>query len=118
MPRNTAYTLTTDNGQKTPAFVTGKVVYPATAIVATDFSEFELGYTPSRVLFVNLTDRVSVEWFKGMANNTCLKTAAAGTRTLEAAQGITPTERGFRVSQNATLAAILASKECYFLAEA
>lgn len=117
MPRNTAFTATQDNSQKTPAFVVGKVVYPATAIVATDYSEFDLGYTPARVLFTNVTDRVTIEWFKGMADNTSLKTAAAGTRTLEA-QGITPTARGFRVSQNATLAAILASKECYFVAEA
>jgi hypothetical protein len=117
MPRNTAFTVTPDNGQKTPAFAVVKVVYPATAIVATDYSEFDLGFTPTKVTFINVTDRVTIEWFRGMTDNTSLKTAAAGTRTVEA-QGVTPTARGFRVSQNATLAAILASKECYFIAEA
>jgi hypothetical protein len=61
---------------------------------------------------VNLTDRVEVEWFEGMA---CLKTAAAGTRTLETTNGgITVDDKGFRVLQNATLAAVLASKTCYY----
>lgn len=118
MPENIAYNLAQSQGQGTPARAVGKVVYPATAIVAADFSEFDVGFVPRRVLFVNITDRVSIEWFEGMANNTCLKTAAAGTRTLEVANGgITPTARGFQVSQNATLAAILASKDCYFVAE-
>lgn len=50
-----------------------------------------------------------------MAANTCLKTAAAGTRTLETSNGgITVDENGFRVLQNATLAAILASKTCFY----
>ena len=73
------------------------------------------GFKPRYVRWVNLTDRVEVEWFEGMDANTCLKTAAAGTRTLETTNGgITVDERGFRVSQNATLAAILASKTCVY----
>jgi hypothetical protein len=119
MPRNIAYTATQDNGQQTPAFQAGQVVYPATAIVTTDFSQFDVGFKPAYVQFVNLTDRTTVEWYQGMAANTCLKTAAAGTRTLETANGgITVTDNGFQVSQNATLAAILASKTCYFIARA
>ena len=50
-----------------------------------------------------------------MTANTCMKTAAAGTRTLETTNGgITVDEKGFRVLQNATLAAILASKTCFY----
>lgn len=119
MPRNTAYNLVQDNGQQTPANVVGKVVYPATAIVAADFSQFDVGFKPSYVQFVNLTDRITVEWYQGMAANNCLKTAAAGTRTFETTNGgITVTDNGFQVSQNATLAVIAASKECYFVARA
>ena len=59
------------------------------------------------------------EWFEGMADNTCIKTAAAGTRTLEAANGgITVDAQGFRVLQNATLGAVAASKTCYWVARA
>lgn len=116
MPRNTAYTLTANAPQGSPSQrVTGKVVYPATAIVATDFSQFDVGFQPDYVKFVNLTDRVTVEYYAGMTANTCLKTAANGTRTLETVNGgITLTATGFQVLQNATLAAILASKECYY----
>ena len=60
-----------------------------------------------------------IEWFEGMAANTCIKTAAAGTRTLETTNGgVTVDSQGFRVLQNATLAAILASKTCYWVARA
>ena len=54
-----------------------------------------------------------------MAANSALKTAAAGTQTLEVTGGnggITLTNRGFQVLQNATLGAIAASKDCYFVA--
>ena len=55
-----------------------------------------------------------------MDANTCLKTVAAGTRTLETSGGnggVTVDDKGFRVLQNATLAAILASKTCYYEAQ-
>lgn len=44
-----------------------------------------LGFTPRYVLWLNETDRVSHEWFEGMADGTTLKTAANGTRTLDTA---------------------------------
>ena len=53
-----------------------------------------------------------------MADNTSLKTIADGTRTLETTNGgVTVDDKGFRVLQNATLAAILASKTCYYEAQ-
>lgn len=117
MSRNTAWTATQDNGQHTPGTATARVVFPATAINTAFFSEFNVGFRPRYVQFVNLTDRTTIEYYDGMAANTCLKTAAAGTRTLETVNGgITLTNTGFFVSQNATLAAILASKDCQFLA--
>jgi hypothetical protein len=44
-----------------------------------------LGFTPKYVVWHNVTDRISYEWFNGAANGTTLKTVAAGTRTLDTA---------------------------------
>ena len=108
-------TRTNSDMQDSPAVAQGSVVYDATAITAADSTRVLTGFKPRYVRWVNLTDRVEVEWFEGMAANTCLKTAAAGTRTLETTNGgITVDDRGFRVLQNATLAAILASKTCFY----
>lgn len=113
----------------------GRIVFDATAIVATDYLEVFPGFVPTYVKFENITDRVCIEFYTGMAANSCIKTAAAGTRTLEVTGGnggITvppvgtvtvggvstgPASVGsFRVLQNATLAAILASKTCEWMA--
>jgi hypothetical protein len=110
-------TRTASISQDYPGAASGIVVYDATAIVATDTTAIETGFKPRHVRWVNMTDRIEIEWFEGMAANTCLKTAAAGTRTLETTNGgITVDDRGFRVLQNATLAAVLASKTCYYVA--
>jgi hypothetical protein len=55
----------------------------ATAITLT------YGFTPKRVLLHNITDRISDEWFEGMAAAESLHTVAIGTRTLETTNGIT-----------------------------
>jgi hypothetical protein len=98
----------------------GTDTFDATAITATDYVEIQCGFTPRYVLWMNITDRVGGEWFDGMADNSCLKTVAAGTRTLEVTGGnggITIVTGGFRVLQNATLALILASKVCRWQAQ-
>ena len=110
-------TRTGSNEQDSPNVAMGKVVYDATTITAADSTRVLTGFKPRYVRWVNLTDRVEIEWFEGMDANSCLKTAAAGTRTLETGAGnggITVDERGFRVLQNATLGAIAASKTCYY----
>jgi hypothetical protein len=120
MAENTAYTGTKTLKTDAPASVTGKVVYGATAITAADYTEIKLGFRPTYVEWENATDRTNIVWYEGMGDNACVKTIAAGTRTLETSGGnggITVTDTGFRVSQNATLAAILASKTCYYRAE-
>lgn len=123
MADNTTYTLTpTDgnNGDGNRRVSIGQVVFGATAIVAADSTRIVTGFRPRRVRWVNLTDRIEGEWFEGMADNGCLKTVAAGTRTFEVTGGnggITVDDKGFRVLQNATLALVLASKTCYFIAE-
>jgi hypothetical protein len=45
--------------------------------------EIELGWAPRYFRWINVTDRDEWEWFEGAANGTCLKTVAAGTRTLD-----------------------------------
>ena len=120
MAINTAgQTLTQNASQMQGQFAVGKVVFDGTAITAADYIQVTCGFKPKYVKFVNVTDRTAVEFFEGMADDTCLKTAAAGTVTLETAnKGITPTAAGFQVSQNATLAAILASKTIQWMAYA
>ena len=106
-------TLVYNKSQGSAAFAVGSDTFDATAIVATDYVEFVVGFRPSFVKFENLTDRVTGEFYEGMAANSCLKTAAAGARTLEVTGGnggITLTQNGFRVLQNATLGLVLASK--------
>jgi hypothetical protein len=102
-------------------FAVGTVTFGATAIVAADYVEIDIGFKPKFVEWENLTDRVGGKHFEGMAADSCLKTIANGTRTLEITSGnggITLTDRGFRVLQNATLALILASKVCAVRAQA
>ena len=108
----------------TPRTKNGRISFDATAIVAADEVVVSLGFTPTLVIWENVTDRVKGEWYEGMAANSCIKTAAAGTRTLEVTGvngGITvcdpdgtanATGRCFKILQNATLALILASKVC------
>lgn len=119
MAENIARTVTLNPSQQNGQVAVGKVVFDATAIVATDYIEIDIGFKPKYVEFLNATDRVGGEFYEGMADNSCIKTVAAGTRTLEVTGGnggITLTANGFRVLQNATLALVLASKTCYFKA--
>jgi hypothetical protein len=121
MAVNTAYT-TNSLTQKAaaPSAAAGRITYPATSIVAADYTVVPLGFTPRYVQWCNVTSRVQVEWFEGMTADTCIKTAANGTRTIETTNlGITvcdtdgtasTTGNSFKVSQNATLVAILASE--------
>src|SRR4051812_2291995 len=56
--------------------VVGKVVFDATAIVAADSVSITCGFQPRYVCWENVTDRVKVEWYEGMAADSCIKTAA------------------------------------------
>lgn len=51
-------------------------------------SAFALGFRPRYVRLENATDRISYEWFEGMAADSAIKTVAAGTRTLDTSNGI------------------------------
>ena len=123
MATNTAYTSNvTAKKQDGPLSASGRITYPSTSIVATDYTQVDLGFIPTYIQWCDVTSRVQIEWFEGMAANSCVKTAANGTRTLEVTGGnggITVCDsdgtantagRSFKVLQNATLAAILASE--------
>ncbi len=117
MAENIVYTLTRYDSELKPGYSTGQIVFDATAIVAADYIEIDLGFKPKKVTVENVTDRIMGVHYQGMADESCVKTAAAGTRTLEVTggnKGITLTTRGFRVAQNATLAIIAASKTLFF----
>jgi hypothetical protein len=122
MAQNTAgQTLTYNPSQGSAAFAVGLDVVDATSITTTDYIEIVCGFKPKYVRWENVTDRICGEFIEGMAADSCIKTAAAGTRTLEVTggnKGITLTNTGFRVAQNATLALVLASKTCAWLAKA
>jgi len=130
MPNNIAGQTATGNTAPSDAsqFKVGRIVFDATAITAADYVVISVGFTAKYVNFNNLTDRISIDWYEGMANDTCLKTVAAGTRTLETTNlGITicdadgnatTTGRFFKVSQNSTLLVIVASKTTTWRAHA
>lgn len=52
------------------------------AVAAVD-TTFSFGFKPRLVQVVNLTDRITDEWYEGMAATAVLHTVAAGTRTLD-----------------------------------
>lgn len=115
MATNTDYTLSSSNSQGIINKQHGYVTMPATAITAADSVVFTTGFRPRKVVVENVTDRIRIEWYEGMADNSCIKTAANGTRTLETTNGgITVSANGFSVLQNATLAVIAASKVLAF----
>jgi hypothetical protein len=105
---------------------TGRITFGADAITAADYVLQNTGFTPRYIRVENVTDRIAAEWFEGMAADTCVKTAANGTKTLETTnKGLTVCDndgtantagRAFKISQNATLAVIAASKVINWIA--
>lgn len=90
-------------------YVTGKLTM-AGSLTAGNYIQLTTGFKPRYIRVCSNTSRIQVEWWDGMAADTCIKTAANGTRTLETTnKGLTATQTGFEISQNATLAAVAAS---------
>ena len=121
MAINTTYTQNGNTGAvDSRAPKVGRLTLGADSITAADFLQQEVGFTPRYIRVWNVTDRVSIEWFEGMAANTALKTAAAGTQTLETSNGgiticdsdgtANTSGRYFKILQNSSLAVVLASK--------
>lgn len=57
-----------------------------------------IGFKARVVRWHNLTDRISEEWFEGMAADSSLRTAAAGTRTLATSGAVTVSASGFTIA--------------------
>ena len=78
-----------------------------------------IGFKPRYVRVDNVTDRILIEWYQGMSEttNTCVKTAAAGTRTLETTNlGFLIGSNNFTISNNATLAVLVQNKQLRWFA--
>lgn len=58
------------------------------AASATD-QTLNFGFVPRKVTVINLTDRITHEWYEGMAAASALMTIANGTRSLEVADALT-----------------------------
>lgn len=103
--------LTTNTKSQTAGIcnhAVGQLVTDASAAAAVTIP---LGFVPRVVRLHNVTDRISQEWFEGMAAASALNTIAAGTRTLDLTTG--PTVDAFgNVTFPAT--AMLASKTFYY----
>lgn len=80
----------------------GRVVTDSGAAANTTFT---VGFVPRVVRFHNLTDRISDEWFEGMAAYEALHTVAAGTVTLETTNGISVGTDGTFTVKAATIVA-------------
>ena len=85
-----------------------------TDAVAAAATTFTLPFSPTKIKFVNLTDRIQDEWQLGMTAANSLHTVAAGTVTLEATNGITVSGNTFTV----TATTMVASKTFYVEASA
>jgi len=60
------------------------------------------GFKPRYVKVVNVdaTGLSSMEWFEGMANDSCVETITNGTITVDTTEGITVSASGFTVAVN------------------
>lgn len=88
---------------------TGGIANKAVGVVVTDggaaaVTTFSLGFAPRHIEFINLTDRIGYEWYEGMTSPGALKSAAAGTRTLETTEGITVSGSTFTIPTSIILA--------------
>ena len=118
MADNTAgQTRVGSNDQVTGGFAAGKITYDSTTITATEYTRVECGFQPRYLYWLNLTDRITVEWQEGFTSAQCMKSVAAGDKTLDTtAAAVVVDKLGFRILQDATLAAAFASKVIYWRA--
>lgn len=57
----------------------------------------QVGFRPKHVKVFNATSLAELEWWDALADDSGVKTVAAGTRTNPSADGITPTDTGFEL---------------------
>jgi len=78
-------TNTQSNSAGIVNFATGLMVEDGAAAAITTVT---LGFAPRLVRFRNVTDRISDEWYEGMASASSIHTIANGTVSLETTNGI------------------------------
>jgi hypothetical protein len=83
------------------------------AVTAAD-TTFSFGFKPRLVQFINLTDRITEEWYEGMAATNVLHTVAAGTRTIDTNSLIVVNADG---TVTVKASAMVASKSFVIIAE-
>jgi hypothetical protein len=105
-----AITHTTDYGNGIVRQTSGSFITTDTAAAVV----IDLGYAPNYFRFVNETDQIEYEWFRGMAANTTLKTVANGTRTLDTGDAALNVS-GSKVTVAA--AAAIQNKQCRYIAQ-
>jgi len=89
-------TRVVSNDQATGQIAAGKITYDATAITTTDYTRIECGFQPRYIYWLNLTDRITVEWQEGFTSAQCLKSVAAGDKTLDTPFQLEGVERGLQ----------------------
>lgn len=94
-----AITSGTTLGASVHNLATGKFIDTGTV----KKSAFALGFVPRYVCLINATDRIKYEWFAGMAADSCVKTIADGTATLETSGGLTVSEQTLDVAGDWTV---------------
>jgi hypothetical protein len=91
-------------------FATGNITTDAAAAAAATIT---LGFSPRVVKFHNVTDRISDEWYSGMASASSIHTVAAGTRTLETTNGIAVSGNTFTLTATTLVASKVYVWEAY-----
>jgi len=101
----------------------GSIAQRAVGHVTTDAGTpanqtFTLGFVPTRIRWINATDRIALEWFNGMGAAS-LRTVANGTVTLDTSSFITAPITGPNSGFTFTILAadIPASKDFYWIAD-
>jgi len=94
-------TNTQNNSHGVSNFATGRIVSDGGAAAALTIT---LGFAPRKVKFVNLTDRITDEWYEGMASASSLHTVAAGTMTLDLVNGIAVSGNTFTLTATTMVA--------------
>ena len=75
------------------------------------------GFRPNYVCLENITDRIKYEWYIGMAEGDCIKTVAAGTRTLDTTDVlVVEVDAAARPSVTAAASIVLQSKQYHLMA--
>ena len=91
---------------------TGAYITTGTAAAFTITTGFVPRYV--KVVNINASGLVQIEWFNGMDDAAGIKTAANGTRSTLTTLGITPTDDGFTVGLDTDLN--VTSEQLYWIA--